>query len=85
MLNLALRELKNLNSAWNYDPQNNYPYRNMSQPIPELKEVLNKIPSSIPIILDMKSLPETTLIHSIAVVLDDLDAWNRVVFYSTTS
>ncbi|KMQ65249.1 hypothetical protein ACM46_13240 [Chryseobacterium angstadtii] len=81
---LPFTELKKLNAAWNYDPQNNYPYRNNPQSIPSLKEALNTIPSKVPIILDMKSLPAGTLIQSIATVLDELGAWNRVVFYSTT-
>lgn len=79
-----LSEIKTLNAAWNYDPQNNYPYRNTPQSIPTLKEALNNIPSNIPIILDMKSLPAATLVENTAKVLDELNAWSRVVFYSTT-
>ncbi|WP_343642299.1 glycerophosphodiester phosphodiesterase family protein [Chryseobacterium sp.] len=80
----TLAELKKLNAAWNYGPQNGFPYRNMPQPIPTLKEALAKIPSNIPIILDMKSVPAGTLVESTAQVLNELNAWSRVVFYSIT-
>lgn len=81
----TLAELKMLNAAWNYDEQNGYPYRALPQEIPTLREVLDIIPSNILIMLDMKSLPAETLIQSIATVLEEEKAWERVVFYSTSN
>ncbi|MDH6250572.1 glycerophosphoryl diester phosphodiesterase [Chryseobacterium sp. H1D6B] len=77
----TLTELKTLNAAWNYDKENNYPYRSLPQSIPTLKEALNAVHPDIPITLDMKSLPASTLVESIATVLN---AWDRVTFYSTS-
>lgn len=80
----TLADLKKLNFAWKYQPENGYPYLNLPQRIPTLKEALNAIPVTIPITLDMKSLPAAILVRNIAKVLDELNAWERVVFYSTS-
>ncbi|KIO78735.1 hypothetical protein TH53_01120 [Pedobacter lusitanus] len=82
--NFTLKELNKLNAAWNYQPDKGFPYRKLPLHIPTLREALNTIPSDIPITLDMKSLPPGILVRSIARVLDELNAWNRVIFYSTS-
>ncbi|WP_343644143.1 glycerophosphodiester phosphodiesterase family protein [Chryseobacterium sp.] len=80
----TLAELKKLNAAWNYDEENGYPYRKQPQEIPTLREALHAIPVNRLIMLDMKSLPAAVLVQSIAAVLEEYNAWERVVFYSTS-
>ncbi len=50
--------------------------------IPSLHEVLLKFKNT-KFIIDLKSLPAKKLIDSIAKTLDDSNAWNRIIFYST--
>jgi glycerophosphoryl diester phosphodiesterase len=50
--------------------------------IPTLVEIIDKFPG-IEIVVDLKSLPANELIDSITKLVDQKNAWDRLVFYST--
>ncbi|WP_073522116.1 hypothetical protein [Pseudomonas fluorescens] len=55
-------QLQQLNAGWQFkqtaaDGYVTYPYRARTVPLPSLQQALTEIPTSTPIILDMKALP----------------------------
>ena len=79
-----LAALKELDAAYNFDPQGNksFPKRGQGYQIATLVEVLDKFPQQ-EIIVDLKSLPANKLINAIIKLVDEKQAWGRLVFYST--
>lgn len=76
-------EIKELDAAYLFKQNDNFPYRGQSYKIPTLEDVIIKFPD-LKLILDLKSLPADTLINAVADVLNKHKAWERVVFYSTS-
>ncbi len=76
-------ELAHVNAGWQFKSQGAWPYRQTPVGIPTLAEALAAIPADIPVILDMKALPAAPQAAAVARVLDEADAWNRVLLYST--
>lgn len=81
-------ELSQLNAGWSFeyvraDGSKTFPYRSQPQPIPSLRQALAVIPETTPVILDMKALPAHVQAQAVAQVLEELDAWSRVLIYST--
>ncbi len=84
----TLAELQQLNAGWNFASMNSkgnktYPYRFQTVRIPTLREALRLIPRKVSIILDMKALPAQKQTEAVAQVIDEEDAWNRMMIYST--
>ncbi|MGO4221664.1 glycerophosphodiester phosphodiesterase family protein [Lysobacter sp. TAF61] len=82
------RELQRVNAGWNFrvegaDGAIRYPYRSRSVPVPTLESALARIPRSVPVVLDMKSLPPEPLVAAVAHVLQRRNEWSRVLLYST--
>jgi glycerophosphoryl diester phosphodiesterase len=80
--------LERLNAAWRFARTDasgvtRYPYREEPVRIPTLVEALRIIPSSMPVMLDMKALPAEPQAAAVARVLGEADAWSRVLLYST--
>ncbi|WP_408734131.1 glycerophosphodiester phosphodiesterase family protein [Paraburkholderia bannensis] len=76
-------ELAHVNAGWQFRSQDAWPYRRTPVGIPTLAEALAAIPADVPVMLDMKALPAAPQVAAVARVLDDADAWNRVLLYST--
>lgn len=76
-------ELANLNAAYNFKPEENYPFRTMNLKIPKLEEVLKLFPKTL-IIIDMKSLPVEPLVQALFKTISDKEA-QRLLFYSTSA
>ena len=81
-------ELQTLNAGWQFsvtatDGSITYPWRTQTIPIPTLDQALQLIPSTVPVILDMKALPAPEQAAAVAQVLDAQRAWDRVTLYST--
>ena len=82
----TLEQLQQLNAGWNFKEKEGiicYPYRQQRVAIPMLQAALRVIPPTVPIILDLKSLPAEPLVRAVARVLDQENAWGRVHLYST--
>ncbi|SDC09805.1 glycerophosphoryl diester phosphodiesterase [Cupriavidus sp. YR651] len=84
----TLAELRQRNAGWQFavtdaDGGKGYPYRTAPVGLPTLDEALAAIPASVPVILDMKSLPAPPLAAAVAAVLAQHQAWQRVRIYST--
>ncbi len=81
---LNYKDLAALDAAYNFDPQANrtFPTRNKGYNIPTLSEVIEKFPN-LEIIIDLKSLPAKPLIDAVVKLVDEKQAWNRLIFYST--
>jgi glycerophosphoryl diester phosphodiesterase len=84
----SLEQLQQLNAGWNFKltdtrGQVTYPYRTHAAPVPSLQQALDRIPASIPVILDMKALPAEAQANAVASVLKHNHAWDRVLIYST--
>ncbi|MGE7954999.1 glycerophosphodiester phosphodiesterase family protein [Pseudomonas sp. NPDC089530] len=84
----TLAQLQQLNAGWHFkqvaaDGQVSYPYRAQAVNIPSLQQALAAIPESVPVILDMKALPAEPQAKAVARLLEQLQAWNRVLIYST--
>ncbi|WP_250480827.1 glycerophosphodiester phosphodiesterase family protein [Caballeronia sp. GAOx1] len=60
-----------------------YPYRDHALRIPSLAQALRVIPPDVPVMLDMKALPAGPQTAAVARVLDEENAWSRVLIYST--
>jgi glycerophosphoryl diester phosphodiesterase len=85
---LSAAQLAGLNAGYAFSQSDAagykiFPYRLQPLRIPTLKEALHAIPKSVPILLDMKQLPAAPLVASVAKVLDEEKAWQRVRIYST--
>jgi glycerophosphoryl diester phosphodiesterase len=83
-----LAALQTLNAGWNFAQTDasgakHYPYRDQPVRVPTLVEALRAIPSSVPVFLDMKALPAEPQASAVARVLNDENAWSRVLIYST--
>ncbi|SAK89643.1 hydrolase [Caballeronia fortuita] len=81
-------ELERLNAGWHFaftdaSGAKRYPYRDHPVRIPSLAEALRAIPPGVPVMLDMKALPAAPQAAAVARVLDDKNAWPRVLLYST--
>ena len=57
-------ELSNLDAAYNYKSEENFPFRAQNLHIPKLEEVLHSFPNTL-IIIDLKSLPPKTLVQAL--------------------
>lgn len=77
----TLNEVKILNAAYKYEKDSAFPFRDMNLKIPTLSEVLEEFPEDL-LIIDMKSLPEGTLVDALVNTIPE-SGWNRLVFYST--
>ncbi len=80
---MTAAQLARVNAGWQYEAQGAWPYRKAPVGIPTLAEALAAIPVDIPVILDMKALPAAPQAAAVARVLDEADAWQRVLLYST--
>lgn len=85
---LDFAALARLNAGWNFAVADaggvrQYPYRAHPVRIPSLAEALRAIPSAVPVMLDMKALPAGPQAAAVARVLDEENAWPRVMLYST--
>jgi glycerophosphoryl diester phosphodiesterase len=83
-----LQALQRLNAGYQFavtdaNGARRYPYRANPQRMPTLRDALRAIPSSIPVMLDMKALPAAPQAAAVARVLDEENAWPRVLIYST--
>ncbi|WP_456022123.1 glycerophosphodiester phosphodiesterase family protein [Pseudomonas protegens] len=81
-------KLQKLNPGWHFKhadevSQKVYPYRDQTLSLPSLQQALAVIPTSIPIILDMKALPAVPQVKAVVRILEENHAWNRVMIYST--
>jgi len=78
------QDLEALDAAYNFDPKSNksFPERGKGYKIPTLAEVLNKFPN-LEIIVDLKSLPAKPLVDAIVKLVNEKNAWQRLIFYST--
>jgi glycerophosphoryl diester phosphodiesterase len=86
--NITLNDLRKLNAGYSFSRKDasgqvSYPYRADPLRIPTLREVLDAVPPSVPIMLDMKQTPAAPLVEAVARVLDSAHAWSRVRLYST--
>ena len=77
----TFQQIRTLNAAWKYGADKSYPYRAKNLRIPTLVEVLQAIPD-IPVIVDMKSLPEEKLVAALLKHIPESE-WKRLTFYST--
>lgn len=76
--------LSQVNVGWTFkDANGNYPYRNHPVGIPALRQALRAIPAGMLVILDLKALSAEPLAQAVAKVLDEEQAWSRVILYST--
>jgi glycerophosphoryl diester phosphodiesterase len=85
---ITLNDLRNLNAGYAFSRKDasgqvSYPYRAHPLRIPTLREALDAVPPSVPIMLDMKQTPAAPLVEAVAKVLDSTNAWLRVRLYST--
>ncbi|SAL73088.1 hydrolase [Caballeronia peredens] len=83
-----LAALERLNAGWNFAPDGaggatRYPYRDHPVRIPTLVAALRAIPPAVPVMLDMKALPAAPQADAVARVLNEENAWPRVLVYST--
>ncbi|GLU35100.1 glycerophosphodiester phosphodiesterase family protein [Trinickia caryophylli] len=81
-------ELRKLNAGFSFGRKDAagqlaHPYRDAPIPIPTLREALDAVPPSVPIMLDMKQAPAAPLVEAVAKVLDETRSWQRVRLYST--
>jgi glycerophosphoryl diester phosphodiesterase len=86
--NITLNDLRKLNAGYSFSRKDasgqvSYPYRADPLRIPTLREALDAVPPSVPIMLDMKQTPAAPLVEAVARVLDSAHAWSRVRLYST--
>jgi glycerophosphoryl diester phosphodiesterase len=86
--NITPNDLLKLNAGYSFSRKDasrqiSYPYRADPLRIPTLREALDAVPPSVPIMLDMKQSPATPLVEAVARVLDSAHAWSRVRLYST--
>jgi glycerophosphoryl diester phosphodiesterase len=86
--NITLNDLRKLNAGYSFSRKDasgqvSYPYRADPLRIPTLREALDAVPPSVPIMLDMKQAPAAPLVEAVARVLDSAHAWSRVRLYST--
>jgi len=81
-------ELARVNAGWQFKTQDAaghdaYPYRSAPVSIPTLAEALAAMAPDVPVMLDMKALPDGPQAAAVARVLDEAGAWERVLLYST--
>ncbi|BAN25792.1 glycerophosphodiester phosphodiesterase family protein [Caballeronia insecticola] len=80
--------LEGLNAGWNFvqvdtHGARQYPYRAEPVQIPSLVAALRAIPPAVPVMLDMKAMPAEAQAAAVARVLNEENAWQRVLIYST--
>ncbi|KND54632.1 Glycerophosphoryl diester phosphodiesterase [Candidatus Paraburkholderia kirkii] len=85
---LDFAALERLNAGWNFvrtdaSGAKRHPYRDQPLRIPALAAALRATPSAAPVMLDMKALPADAQAEAVARVLDQENAWQRVLIYST--
>lgn len=85
---MTLEQLQQLNAGWTFTGPAKvepplHPYRERPLRIPTLREALQRIPASVPVVLDMKAMPAALQTVAVAKVLDKEGAWGRVLIYST--
>lgn len=73
-----------LDAAFKFDPlgKSDFPQRGKGHYIPTLEEVLSKF-KQVFIIIDFKSLPAEPIVEAVIKVVNKLNAWDRLIFYST--
>ena len=77
-------EINQFNAAYNFKQGELTPYRDkQGYEIPRLSEILGHFPHTR-FVLDLKSLPAEPLIEAVAKAIDEHQAWDRVIFYSTS-
>lgn len=84
----TVAELKRFNAGYNFTLDNqHYPFRgdNVSLGIPTLEEAFKNIPKNIFLVVDFKSLPAGPLVEAVLKIVDAMNEWDRVLFYSTSN
>lgn len=81
-------QLRQWNAGWNFSETDaagtkRYPYRDNPVSIPSLEQALQRIPRTVPVVLDMKAMPAEAQTEAVARLLERDDAWGRVLIYST--
>jgi glycerophosphoryl diester phosphodiesterase len=81
---MSYKKIYMLDAAYNFDPSGDklYPERGNGHRIPTLSQVLEKFPD-IEIIVDLKSVPTKSLIDAVIRVVNEKNAWDKLIFYST--
>lgn len=83
----TVAELGRFNAGYNFTLDNqHYPFRgdNVGLGIPTLEEAFRNIPKDIFVVIDFKSLPAGPLVEAVLKIVDAMDEWDRVLFYSTS-
>jgi glycerophosphoryl diester phosphodiesterase len=75
-------DLQKLDAAYKFEKEGSFPDRGKGYKIPLFKDVLAKFPT-IRFVIDLKSLPAKPLVDAVGKDVEDQNAWNRVIFYST--
>lgn len=77
--------LRRLDAAYHFDPKGDksFPERGKGHKIPTFAEALERFPQTL-FVVDLKSLPAEPLIKAIVKVVDQKNAWDRLLFYSTS-
>ncbi|MES2200499.1 MAG: glycerophosphodiester phosphodiesterase family protein [Chlamydiota bacterium] len=76
-------DISGLNVAYNYKPEENFPFKEHELRIPKLEEVLSLFPNTL-IVIDLKSLPAKPLVKALVKTISDEES-KRLIFYSTNS
>ncbi|MFA4085145.1 glycerophosphodiester phosphodiesterase family protein [Mycobacteroides salmoniphilum] len=79
----TVKQLKELNAAWNFNKGDINPYRRQAVRIPTLEEALAAIPPNMPLFLDLKQTPAQPLVDAVSRVLVRAAAVERSIIYST--
>lgn len=79
----VLQEVQNLDAAYNFKPEDNYPFRGKNIKIPTLREVLTEYQEK-PIVIEVKK-PGKHMATQVAEVITEADAVERVLLASTDS
>jgi glycerophosphoryl diester phosphodiesterase len=75
-------DLQKFDAAYKFEKEGNFPYRGEGYKIPLFKDVLVKF-SNIRFVIDLKSLPAVPLVDAVGKDVEEQNAWDRVIFYST--
>jgi glycerophosphoryl diester phosphodiesterase len=77
-------QLAALNAGEAFEDRDGHtPYRASPVGIPTLAEALANIPSTLSVIIDVKTASPEPMVAALFETINELDAWKRVVFYTT--